>query len=123
MPVNTPSLPAAATQPGTGAAAPSAGRGVLLWGTALLIAISAALGAWWASSSDNAAAAASVQAAPTPVSGAQVARHPREQCAGRHLIALHRCLVRQCEKPEFQAHRDCERVRELEARARSALGD
>jgi hypothetical protein len=119
--VSTPSLPAAASKPGTGTAnAPSVGRGVLLWGAAVVIAISAALGVWWGSSSDDAAAATSV---PAPVSAAQVTRHPREQCAGRHLIALHRCLVRQCEKPEFQMHRDCERVREIETRTRSVLGD
>ena len=57
-----------------------------------------------------------------PVGVAAVTRNPREQCAGRHLVAMHRCLLRECEKPEHQAHRECNRVREIEARTRSVLG-
>ena len=34
-----------------------------------------------------------------PVTVAVVTRNPRERCAGRHLVAMHRCLVRECEKP------------------------
>jgi hypothetical protein len=74
------------------------------------------------------AAAAPEAAAPTaapsqpPVTVAVVTRNPREQCAGRHLVAMHRCLVRECEKPEFQAHRECQRVRDIEARTRNTLG-
>jgi hypothetical protein len=58
-----------------------------------------------------------------PVSVAQVTLNPRESCRGRHLIALHRCLVRECEKPQFQSHRECQRTRDIEARARSARGE
>lgn len=49
---------------------------------------------------------------------------PRDNCAGRHLIALHRCLVRECEKPVFQSHPQCVKVRAVEDRARrAARGD
>jgi serine/threonine protein kinase len=60
--------------------------------------------------------------APAPVTVAVVTRNPREQCAGRHLVAMHRCLVRECEKAEFQAHRECQRVRDIETRTRNTLG-
>jgi serine/threonine protein kinase len=56
-----------------------------------------------------------------PVSVATVTHNPRERCGGRHLIAMHRCLVRECEKPEYTAHRECQRVRDIEASARAAL--
>jgi hypothetical protein len=59
--------------------------------------------------------------AQAPVSVAAVTRNPRERCAGRHLIAMHRCLVRECAKPEFSAHRECQRTRDIEADARAAL--
>ena len=49
----------------------------------------------------------------------QVTHNPREHCAGRHLIAMHRCLVRECEKPEYTAHRECQKVRDIEARTRA----
>jgi len=45
-------------------------------------------------------------------------RDPREHCGGRLLIALHRCLVRECEKGEYQGHRTCQRVRQIEAQQR-----
>jgi len=56
---------------------------------------------------------------PAPVSVATATHNPREHCGGRHLIAMHRCLVRECEKPEYSAHRECQKVRDIEARARS----
>jgi len=56
--------------------------------------------------------------AAAPVSVAQATRSPREACAGRHLIAMHRCMVRECVKPDVSAHRECQRVRDIEARAR-----
>ena len=67
----------------------------------------------------HAATGTSTQA---PVTVAVVTRNPREQCAGRHLVAMHRCLVRECEKTEFQAHRECQRVRDIETRTRNTLG-
>jgi hypothetical protein len=67
----------------------------------------------------HAATGTSTQA---PVTVAVVTRNPREQCAGRHLVAMHRCLVRECEKAEFQAHRECQRVRDIETRTRNTLG-
>jgi len=60
--------------------------------------------------------------AQAPVGVAAVTRNPREQCAGRHLVAMHRCLLRECDKPEFQGHRECQRVRDIEARTRNVLG-
>jgi hypothetical protein len=80
------------------------------------MAVTGALVAWWASVPDDAAPQASVQVGPASV------QNPRERCGGRHLIVLHRCLARACEKPEFQGHRECQRVRDIETRARNALG-
>jgi hypothetical protein len=57
--------------------------------------------------------------APTTPVAAAAPRSPRDQCGGRHLVALHRCMVRECQKPEFSAHRDCQRVRDIEASARN----
>ncbi|HET7525361.1 MAG TPA: hypothetical protein VFK10_05395, partial [Burkholderiaceae bacterium] len=54
-----------------------------------------------------------------PVSVATATHNPRERCGGRHLLAMHRCLVRECDKPEYSAHRECAKVRDIEARARS----
>lgn len=59
--------------------------------------------------------------AAAPVSVAVVTHNPREHCSGRHMLALHRCLVRECEKPEYSAHRECQRVRDIEANARAVL--
>jgi len=42
---------------------------------------------------------------------------PREQCQGRVLIALHRCLKRACEAPAWAHTRECRRVRQVEAAA------
>jgi hypothetical protein len=66
-------------------------------------------------------AAAATDNTPTqaPVSVATATHNPRERCGGRHLIAMHRCLVRECEKPEYTAHRECQKVREIEARSRA----
>ncbi len=40
---------------------------------------------------------------------------PREQCEGRHLLALHRCLKRVCQAADLANHRDCRRMRQVEA--------
>lgn len=62
-------------------------------------------------------------ALPAPAAVARVdARDPREQCGGRVLIALHRCLVRECSKSEYQAHRTCRNVRQIEEQQRSNAG-
>ncbi|HSW09039.1 serine/threonine protein kinase [Aquabacterium sp.] len=45
-------------------------------------------------------------------------RDPREQCGGRMLLALHKCLVRECVKPQFYDHGECVQVRAIEERAR-----
>jgi len=50
----------------------------------------------------------------TPVAG----RDPREQCGGRMLLALHKCLVRECVKPQYYDHGECVQVRAIEERAR-----
>ena len=60
-----------------------------------------------------------IAAAPAAVPPAAAPRSPRDQCGGRHLVALHRCMVRECQKPEYTAHRDCQRVRDIEASARN----
>ncbi|MBE7418952.1 MAG: serine/threonine protein kinase [Ideonella sp.] len=62
-----------------------------------------------------AAPPAMTRAANGTANGAAIARNPKEHCGGRHLIALHRCLVRECAKSEYSAHRDCQRVRDIEA--------
>jgi hypothetical protein len=58
-----------------------------------------------------------------PVSVATATHNPRERCGGRHLLAMHRCLVRECEKPEYTPHRECQRVRDIEARTRAIHGN
>jgi hypothetical protein len=40
---------------------------------------------------------------------------PRDQCQGRLLVALHRCLKRVCQDPAVAGHRDCQRMRQVEA--------
>ncbi len=117
MSISTPSSSVAADKAASDAA--NAGRAVPLWGAAVVLAITAALGAWWAASDALPATAA----AAAPANMTQTALDPRERCEGRHLIALHRCLARECEKPAYQAHRECRRVRDIEARARSVLGN
>jgi len=67
-----------------------------------------------ATASDNAPGQA-------PVTVATATHNPREHCGGRHLLAMHRCLVRECEKPEYTAHRECQRVRDIEADTRAVL--
>jgi hypothetical protein len=47
-----------------------------------------------------------------------VGRDPREQCGGRMLLALHKCLVRECVKPQYYDHAECQQVRAIEERAR-----
>jgi Protein kinase domain len=51
-----------------------------------------------------------------PAAGAS----PREQCEGRALIALHRCLKRACDAPAWAHTRECRRVRQIEAAAQRA---
>jgi hypothetical protein len=72
---------------------------------------------------DSEPTAPTANPAQAPVSVAVVTRNPREQCAGRHLVAMHRCLLRECEKAEYQAHRECQRAREIEARTKNVLGN
>jgi len=74
------------------------------------------------SAADSEPAAPAGTPAQTPVSVTVGGRNPREQCAGRHLVAMHRCLLRECDKPEYQAHRECQRVHDIESRTRSVLG-
>jgi hypothetical protein len=125
--LSTPTQPADLSTP-SGAASSRAWRrprrGVLLWSSAVAMVLGAAAGAWWETSADDETPVAVVAELPSaaPASAAAVAGHPREQCAGRHVVALHRCLLRECAKPEHQAHRECQRVRDLEVRTRSALG-
>jgi len=62
------------------------------------------------------AAPAAVEPAPLPKPTVAAAPpRPREQCEGRHLLALHRCLKRVCQDPAVSNHLDCKRMRQLEA--------
>jgi serine/threonine-protein kinase len=47
-------------------------------------------------------------------------RDPHEACAGRLLVALHRCLLRECARPEFTQHPACVRARAIEQRTQDA---
>ncbi|MDH4062135.1 MAG: protein kinase [Aquincola sp.] len=59
------------------------------------------------------ATAVPAAAEPDPPDAVQLS--PREQCEGRHLVALHRCLKRVCQAAVFANHRDCVRMRKVEA--------
>ena len=55
----------------------------------------------------------------TPATAANPATHagprsPREACGSRVLLALFLCMKRECAKPEFGSHPQCQRVREQE---------
>jgi hypothetical protein len=54
-------------------------------------------------------------ARPLPMPTAAAPLRPREQCEGRHLLALHRCLKRVCQDPAVSGHLDCRRMRQIEA--------
>ena len=43
---------------------------------------------------------------------------PREACGDRVLLALVRCMTRECEQPRFQSHPQCIKLREEAARRR-----
>jgi len=70
------------------------------------------------------------QAVPAPVASdlpaaapaVVAAGNPREGCGGRVFLALHACMVRQCALPQYTSHKDCERVRLIEERARNTPG-
>ena len=68
--------------------------------------------------------ASAAKSAPRPAAAAMQApdtqASPREICGGRILLAMHQCLLRECVKPQYQAHAECERVRLIEERARNA---
>ncbi|EHR72651.1 serine/threonine protein kinase [Burkholderiales bacterium JOSHI_001] len=50
-------------------------------------------------------------------------RDPNEVCGGKMLIALHRCLIRECVKPEFTQHPSCARARDVERRTQESIGN
>ncbi|HVK32965.1 MAG TPA: serine/threonine-protein kinase [Burkholderiaceae bacterium] len=70
----------------------------------------------------TAATPATEPAAPSPVAVAATPRRPRDLCDGRLLIALHRCLKRVCQDPALSGHRDCQRMRQVEAGQARAEG-
>ena len=37
---------------------------------------------------------------------------PREACGSRVFIALHRCMLQQCDSPRFRQHPQCVQLRE-----------
>ncbi|MEJ5999827.1 serine/threonine protein kinase [Paucibacter soli] len=62
----------------------------------------------------RAANAASAPAASSSVSSAaEPPAGPREACGNRSFLALAYCIDRECEKPVFQQHPECLRLREL----------
>ncbi|MCK6433463.1 MAG: protein kinase [Aquabacterium sp.] len=78
-----------------------------------------------AAATENARASATLPAeSPTAVRMPETApavtgpRDPTEQCGSRRLLALHMCLVRQCVKPQYYDHPECQRTRSVEERAR-----
>ena len=52
------------------------------------------------------------------VAAPQEVRDPREQCGNRILLAMHLCLMRECDKPQYRDHRQCQLVRDIEERAK-----
>ena len=68
-------------------------------------------------------AASASKPAPRPVAAAapETPANPRDNCSGRILLAMHQCLLRECVKPQYQAHAECDRVRQIEERARNSL--
>ncbi|WP_395699282.1 protein kinase domain-containing protein [Aquabacterium sp.] len=68
-----------------------------------------------------AAARAGNDGALTPMPASRNA-DPRENCGGRMLLALHKCLVRECAKPQYYDHAECVQVRAIEERARARVG-
>jgi serine/threonine protein kinase len=62
--------------------------------------------------------APTVARAPEPAAAPTGPRDPREQCGGRMLLALHMCLVRECAKPQYYDHPQCQQARNIEERAR-----
>jgi serine/threonine protein kinase len=67
-------------------------------------------------------AEAAPAAEPATQQAASTSGNPREQCGNRLLLALHLCLVRQCAKPQYSAHEECVRVRQIEERAARTPG-
>jgi serine/threonine protein kinase len=66
----------------------------------------------------SAAVLASPQAAPTlaPAGPAD----PNSVCGKRILLAYHRCMLRECDKPEFAGHGECARVKAIEERQKNS---
>ncbi|HEV6966286.1 MAG TPA: hypothetical protein VK305_12810, partial [Roseateles sp.] len=52
-------------------------------------------------------------AVPASAASAAEPRSPTEACGRRVLLALAWCVDRQCEKPEFQNHPECVRLRDI----------
>jgi serine/threonine protein kinase len=84
-----------------------------------------------AQSSNNAAVAetpspvppSSAAVLPSPQAASPLApagpADPNSVCGKRILLAFHRCMLRECEKPEFTGHRECARIRAIEERQKS----
>jgi len=58
-------------------------------------------------------AASAVAPPPQAASRTESAAGPREACGSRSFLALAYCIDRECEKPVFQQHPECLRLREL----------
>jgi len=61
----------------------------------------------------GATAPSAVAPSPQVASRAESAAGPREACGSRTFLALAYCIDRECEKPAFQQHPECLRLREM----------
>jgi hypothetical protein len=52
-------------------------------------------------------------APPSAAAATEPPASPREACGSRSFLALAYCIDRECEKPQFQQHPECLRLREL----------
>jgi hypothetical protein len=53
---------------------------------------------------------------PVPAPTAAQPADPNEVCGKRILLAYHRCMLRECERPVYAGHPECRRVRAIEER-------
>jgi serine/threonine protein kinase len=125
--VALPSLPAQATSavPGAGARTASRAAGPRAVPNSALNRVTAQ------PSHNGAAAETQIPAAPPPTAAILASpaaaptiapagpADPNSVCGKRILLAYHRCMLRECEKPEFAGHPECARIKAIEDRQKS----
>jgi serine/threonine protein kinase len=74
-----------------------------------------------AAGSERTASRVAERTAERPQASTDGARSPEEACSGRIFIAKLVCMKRQCERPRFQSHAQCVKLRQQEADQRKAL--